>query len=283
MRMTTKWTVIMMALLAAACASPVRAQRNVSGAGNLASNERSFNRTLNVSGPVDLDVSTGSGTIDIQQHSGNNVEIHGRIRAGSDWFRSDRNIEDVVREIESNPPIEQNGNRIQIGPLPNRIQNISISYSIVVPAQTSVRAHSGSGGETISGLYGRVDATTGSGGITLTDLRGDITSSTGSGHIHAKVYGSLHAHTGSGTITAEGEQEGVWDLETGSGEIEVCLPQNAGFQVNAHTGSGGVVVDRPMTLQGRLDNRQRRDDSGKVGDGSYALDLRTGSGQIRIE
>jgi DUF4097 and DUF4098 domain-containing protein YvlB len=71
-------------------------------------------------------------------------------------------------------------------------------------------------------------------------------------------------------------------MQTGSGGINIRLPRSASFDLNAHTGSGGVTVDFPMTVQGRIDGR-RRDVTGRVGNGGYAMDLRTGSGHIRIE
>src|SRR5690242_15177115 len=72
----------------------------------------SFERTLNVAGMINLDVSTGSGSIDLKRGAGNRVEIRGRIRVGNNFFRSNANALDVVRRLESNPPIEQNGQTI---------------------------------------------------------------------------------------------------------------------------------------------------------------------------
>ena len=273
--------VMAFAIMVAACATTTHAISPQWRGGA----EGSFDRTLNVSGPAELDVSTGSGSIDIRQGSAGRVEIHGRIRAGSDWLRFSRDAEDVVREIEANPPIEQNGNRIRIGRLENRDsrRNVSISYEIVVPARASVRSHTGSGSQTIAGIEGPVDAGTGSGSITLTDVRGRISAETGSGSIHAGgVRGEFRARTGSGGIRVDGEQTGPWELQTGSGGVDIRLPQNAAFDLSAHTGSGGVTVDHPITVQGRID-RHRRDVSGKVRGGGHALDVRTGSGHIRIE
>jgi hypothetical protein len=250
--------------------------------------EGSFVRTLNVSGGVDLDVATGSGSIEIRRGSGNTVEVRGRIRAGSDRWRSDRDAQDLVREIESNPPIEQSGRMIRIGRERNRDRNndernLSISYEIVVPADTAVRAHTGSGSQNISGVSRGLEVGTGSGSLTLADIQGEINASTGSGSIRASgIRGALRMHTGSGGIDIQGEQTGRWDLETGSGGIAIRLPRNASFDLNAHTGSGGVSVDFPMTVQGRLDN-DRRDVRGSVGAGGHALTARTGSGRIRIE
>jgi len=251
-----------MALLAFAvvCASPSYMEAQRRGI------EGSFDRTLNVSGTVELDVATGSGSIDIRQGNSGRVEIHGKVRSGTDWFRSDRDAEDIVRDIESNPPIEQVGNTIHIGQdRDRRLNNVSISYEIVLPAQASVRSNSGSGHISVAGLSGPLEASTGSGSITVTSLRGQ-----------------LSAHTGSGSITADGEQTGRWNLETGSGSVQIRLPQNAGFVLNAHTGSGGVYGDFPITIQGRIERRPH-DLSGKVRGGGYALDVRTGSGSIRID
>jgi DUF4097 and DUF4098 domain-containing protein YvlB len=281
-----------------------------------------FDRTLNVSGPVDLDVATGSGRIEVRQGTAGRVQIHGVIRVGTDWWRrSEREAEDLVRQLESDPPIEQTGNMIRIGRMRSRdFDNVSISYQIDVPAQTALRSQSGSGSLNVTGLQGTVVTSTGSGSITLTDLRGNVRANTGSGTIRADgiaggfnattgsggvtlsqnasgdvdistgsgtvrasgIRGGLRIHTGSGGITAEGEQAGRWDLEASSGSITIRLPENAGFDLNAHSGSGGVHVDHPFTLQGRIDKR-RNDVSGRVRGGGHVLDVRTGSGSIRIQ
>jgi DUF4097 and DUF4098 domain-containing protein YvlB len=269
--------VFIFAVTFAACATTAQAGTQAQRS------EGAFDRTLNVSGAADLDVSTGSGSIDIRQGTAAQVVIHGRIRAGSDWFGFSRDATDTVREIEANPPIEQNGNSIRVGRLRDSIHNVSISYEIVVPAGSSVRSHSGSGSQHITGIGGPVEVNTGSGSITLSDARGQVTAGTGSGSITVSgLRGEFRAHTGSGGIRVEGEQTGRWEMETGSGGIDVRLPKSAAFDLNAHTGSGGVSVDFPMTVQGRIDGRARNV-SGRVGNGGYALDLRTGSGHIRIE
>jgi hypothetical protein len=247
--------------------------------------EGSFDRTLNVSGPVDIDVSTGSGSINIRSGSGNRVEIHGRIRAGESWWWPSRDSEDTVHRLEANPPIEQSGSTIRIGKTLEHdgIRNVSISYDIVMPAQANLRAHTGSGSQTVDGVNGRVDVGTGSGSILLRNIQGDVAATTGSGSIRATgVRGGLRMHTGSGRISVQGEQTGRWELGTGSGGVDIDLPSNAGFDLSAHTGSGGIDVRYPMTVQGRIDHN-RHDVSGKVGTGAYALNIRTGSGHIRIE
>ena len=47
--------------------------------------EGSFERTLQVTGPVDLDVSTGSGSIQIRTGGANQVQVTGHIKT-RDWL-----------------------------------------------------------------------------------------------------------------------------------------------------------------------------------------------------
>src|SRR5215470_6465142 len=140
-----RWTLlIIFATLTALCATAVYAAPQGRADG-------SFDRTLNVSGNPDVEISTGSGSIEIRQGPAGRAEIHGRIRAGSDWFGLSRDATDVVRQIEANPPIEQNGNTIRVGfDRGFSERNVSISYQVVLPARASVRAHSGSGSQTVA-------------------------------------------------------------------------------------------------------------------------------------
>ncbi len=70
-----------------------------------------FDRTLHVTGSVNLQVETGSGSIDVTTGSSNEVKVIGRIYA-SEWFGG--NAEERVKRLESNPPIQQSGNDIRI-------------------------------------------------------------------------------------------------------------------------------------------------------------------------
>src|SRR5215468_7178692 len=79
--------------------------------------EGSFDRTLNVSsGNVDLDVRTGAGSITVRSGGGNTVSIHAKIQARDNWlWNSGLSVEEKVKKLQANPPIEQNGNTIRIG------------------------------------------------------------------------------------------------------------------------------------------------------------------------
>ncbi len=310
-----------------------------------AAQEGSFDRTLKVSGPVDLDVVTGSGAITVNRGGDGQVVIHATIRASDNgWFSGD--VSGRIRDIENNPPVEQSGNSIRVGHFSDseRSRNVSISYDIQVPSDTRVHSRTGSGHIRVSTVTGPVDASTGSGGIDLDNIASEARLQTGSGGINIRnvpgavrahtgsgsiegtdlgggatvntaakfqgkalplassgtnsgnsyldfetgsggirlqnVTGELKASTGSGTIEAQGQQTGDWDLHTGSGGIRVRLPENSKFTLMARTSSGSVSTDFPITVQGTIN---RKELSGAVNGGGPHLDLHTGSGSIHIE
>ncbi|MBZ5591579.1 MAG: DUF4097 domain-containing protein [Acidobacteriia bacterium] len=260
----------------------------------------SFDRTLSVTGPVDVDVQTGSGRIEVHA-GGSSVVIRGIIRVREGFFGSS-SAQERVRAIETHPPIQQNGNTIRIGHLddPELRRGISIEYDLTVPAATKLRANTGSGSVVVDGIHGPVNAETGSGSVNISKIGDEVRAHTGSGRMELdSIQGSVDAHTGSGSIRGAGiagrivadtgsgsvhvEQTGSGDIRahTGSGGVTVHTPTETGFELRAHTGSGSITVDRPMTVRGTIGKHELM---AKVGGGGSAIvDVSTGSGSIRIQ
>src|SRR5277367_4370077 len=71
-----------------------------------------FERSLHVSGPVDLEVLTRSGDVTVRAGSSGSVSIRGKIYVGDHWLSGNRDAD--VHEIEQHPPIRQEGNSIHI-------------------------------------------------------------------------------------------------------------------------------------------------------------------------
>jgi hypothetical protein len=318
-------TLLMMAALPAAAAA-----QSVEGA---------FERTLTVSGPVDLDVVSGSGSIEIRPGAAGRLEVRARVRAGRDWGfgRSRLSAEERVRRIEASPPIEQTGDRVRIGRIVDDDvrDGVSISFTLTVPPETSVVSSTGSGAHRIEGVRGAVEATSGSGSIRIQDVGRDVRATTGSGSIAALMVGGsfearsgsgaiegsgvtgaidvrtgsgridvsqtgggdVHASSGSGSITlrgirgglrastasgslaVQGEQTADWRLSSASGSITIDLEGTPAFTLDAHSNSGGIVTDFPVTVAGTIG---RRDLRGSVNGGGALLHVRSTSGGIRI-
>lgn len=277
-----------------------------------------FEKAFPVTGTVNLDVQTHSGDIIVRSGQSGSVTVHGKIFVGDHWLFGDRHTD--VSAIEQNPPVRQDGNSIRIDYVNSR--DISVDYEITVPADTVVRARTGSGNQTIEGTHGNVDVQSGSGDMRLSQITGEIHIQTGSGNVRAQeisgavrggagsgdievqetgpgdidlhtgsgnvsvrgVDGTLHAEAGSGDVTAEGTQTGDWEIHTGSGNVNVRLPADAAFDANISTSSGNLDVGTPitMTVQGRV-NEAHKEIIGKVRGGGPSLTLHTGSGDIHID
>jgi len=302
-----------------------------------------FERTLKVDGPVEMDIATDSGNIDVRSGEPGSVRVRGTIRV------SRRVRPDVaarkIQEIENNPPIEQTGNLIRVGypkgmrryvNIGDAWRHVSISYELIVPVETRWKSETGSGDQSVVGLKGPVKATTGSGNIRLSDVgdetrvdtgsgdielrsvTGPVYARTGSGNIRASsiagsiraetgsgdlrleqssphpasletgsgtvelrgAQDSVRAQTGSGNIVIQGDPKGDWKLETGSGHVTLQVAPQASFTLHARTRSGGIATNIPMTIQGKVGGSELR---GTVRNGGSLVDVRTGSGDIRIE
>jgi DUF4097 and DUF4098 domain-containing protein YvlB len=141
----------------------------------------------------------------------------------------------------------------------------------------------GSGTIRVRNVGADVRAGTGSGDITLDGTKAAVEAHTGSGTVHIDhAVSGVHVHTGSGDITAAGEMPrgSRWDLETGSGTIEIHLPSSAAAEVHAHTSSGTISSSHTMTTSGALN---RHEFNGVMNRPDAMLTLRTGSGDIRID
>jgi Putative adhesin len=257
---------VVLTLATAAAAAPV-----------VAAQDGHFDRTLTVSGSVDLDVQTGSGEIRVHPGDAGKVEIHAKIHVNGSHLGD---AEGRVHQIESNPPIEQSGNTIRVGHSDDHelLRNISISYDITVPADTKLHSASGSGDQTIDGIRGPLDATSGSGSLHASKIGAEARVRTGSGDIELNsVQGSTHASTGSGSIRALGISGG---LTASSGSGSVILEQAAAGDVDVSTGSGEVELKR---VKGAV---RASTGSGTIvaqGQPTGAWKLRTGSGDVRVD
>src|SRR5215472_13223616 len=78
-----------------------------------AGDSATFDKSFAVTAPVRLEVSNGSGNVEIRGSADGVVHIHGKVMPGgwSIFGGSGKSVE----EVAANPPIEQSGNTIRIG------------------------------------------------------------------------------------------------------------------------------------------------------------------------
>lgn len=211
----------------------------------------SISYDIQVPGQTRLEAQTGSGNFSA---AGVELDINGRTGSGN------IRVEDTAGRVE-----------LSAGSGDVELHN----------ARGGGRLNSGSGNITADGVSGSLRASSGSGNVRIEQNgAGDVEANSGSGNIRVNgIKGSLRGSTGSGDIEASGEQHGDWNLHTGSGNVTVQLPKGAGFELDAHSGSGSIQTDREITVSGTLSHH---DIHGRAGSGGPMLVLRTSSGSIYL-
>ena len=262
----------------------------------------SFERTLSVAERPDIEIESGSGSIEVRQGAAGRVEVRGRIRATDwGWRRGRYSVEERVKNLEATPPVTQTGNAVRIGHIADAdLRNgVSISYEVIVPATSVLRSRTGSGSQRIEGVGGGVDASSGSGSIVVRHAGGRVKASAGSGGITADaIGGAFDASTGSGSIAGTGIG-GAMRVHTSSGGIEVTQTaagdvdassssgtvrvRGVNGGVRASTSSGGLHVEGQMAREWRLSSSSGHVTIDVPGSQGLEVDANSNSGSIAVD
>jgi len=183
--------------------------------------DNTFDRTFTISGPVRLELSNGSGNVDIRGTADGKVHVHGKVTKGwTLWGSSEKNIQDAV----SNPPLEQRGDTILIGKETSWLKNVAIDYQIEVPRDTEI------------------DAGVASGGVTIDQVRGPVKCSSASGYVHVyRVDRETQLNAASGSIEVSGIG-GILRVSTASGSVEIADVKG---DIQATAVSGSIQILNP--------------------------------------
>jgi ferric-dicitrate binding protein FerR (iron transport regulator) len=235
-----------------------------------------FDRTLNVSGPVQLELRGGSGHVQLRAGANSEVRIHGEYEVYGFGFESARREAD---DLATHPPIDQHGDVVRIGSDVERFSNSQVNYTIDVPAQTEARIEVGSANIDVSGIQGPLEVSAGSGHVSIHDVKEDVRVGTGSGTVDLEdIHGRVNAIVRSGGLHFS-EIGGDVTGEASSGHISVM---HARGRVEVHGGSGGVEVSAASQDLRATSSSGRVSISGDPAAGSY-WDIRSRSGSVTLD
>lgn len=202
------------------------------------SESATFDKTFQVSSPVRIEISSGSGSIEIRGSADGKVHVHGRVTEGGSWSMFGGSSKSV-QEVAANPPLEQNGSTIRIGKNSSWIKGVSIDYQVETPHDTEIDADVASGGITIDNVRGPVKAGSASGYVHVYRVERDTQVHAASGAIEvSNIGGYLSASSASGDITIA-DVHGDLKTSAASGSIKIARP---GDRVDASSASGSVEV-----------------------------------------
>lgn len=196
----------------------------------------SFDRSLDVSGPIRLELSNVAGDISIVGSADGKVHIHGDVRVSGFGFGDpQKRLDDVV----ASPPVELRGDTLRVGKETTRLHNVSIAYAIEVPRDTAVNSASVSGSQSVRGVRGPVQAASVSGAVHGEDIGREVKLSSTSGTVSADNCGDdVRATSVSGSVTVTNAKGDVL-AHSVSGNVEV---KNPGGRVDTDSSSGSVQV-----------------------------------------
>ena len=268
--------------------------------------------TIRRPGAPELTVSLDRGSLSIREHLGAEIEVEIRRTAQALSRQAAQTalaalVVDFERE-EGSGALAITGRRATAGAF-RPWEELGLHLEIAVPAGTAVTARTASGRIELHGLTGPTEATTASGRIVANGLRSPTGTNqdpvrlrTADGRIEGEgLEGSFRVVSGDGRIRLEGRlqqvtalsadgriavdvrgggasAEGEWLLRTGSGRIQLTLPESANAVMTA--------VGRPTTDDRHDFSDWRREGPialATLGDGSGPrIHLRTGDGSIRV-
>jgi hypothetical protein len=159
------------------------------------------------------------------------VIIHTRARSESD-------ARDLAHEIE----VDTSGTLRADGPSGRWRSSWSASFEITVPRRTDLDLDAMNGGISVAGVEGRLDLRTQNGGIDLDGVAGDVRGRTQNGGIDVRLTGSKWNGQG-------------LDLQTSNGGVEMRVPDGYSARLETGTVNGGMDIDFPITVSGRLTRR----------------------------
>jgi len=230
--------------------------------------EESFN--VNSGGTLAMD--SDSGSIEIESHNKNTVEITVQKKG--------KYIDDFeVTFAQDGNDVKVTGDKLKSSF--NWGGSSYIKYIVKIPQQYNVDLRTGGGSIELSDLAGKVDAYTSGGSISLGRITGDVEVKTSGGSIKVDdVAGNINAHTSGGSIKAKISKQPTQDcrLTTSGGSIKAYLSPSIAVDLNASTSGGGVSSE--IAVQGSM---KRSRIKGTINGGGPELYLKTSGGSVSVK
>jgi hypothetical protein len=184
--------------------------------------------------PIDVDAAPNGG-IDVEGGSGGQVRVQAKVVAQG-------YSEEEARQIASQVRIETSGTIRAEGPPTRSRRSWHVSYRLTVPEGAQLSLRTVNGGISLRDVSGTVDLRTVNGGVHVDRASGHVTGRTQNGGLHVQLEGTGW------------EGEGL-DLETSNGGVKLVVPEGYNAELETGTVNGGLDLDFPLTVQGRVKKR----------------------------
>ena len=208
--------------------------------------------TLHVDGRV-------NGGISVVGTARRDVLVRARIEAHA---RTRERAEELAHAVQ----VHTSGDRVYAeGPDTGNREWWSVEFEVEVPARSDLDLVAHNGGIAVAEVTGTLRMETMNGGIHLDAVGGDVTAETTNGGL---------------TVDLDGDRwqgKGL-DATTTNGGVRVLVPASYSAHLETGTVNGGVDIDFPVTVQGRIGRRISTD----LGRGGPTVRVMTTNGGVSI-
>jgi DUF4097 and DUF4098 domain-containing protein YvlB len=225
-------------------------------------------KTLSVSGPVDLVVENDFGFVTVRPGTDGKVVVK-TDKTG--WGSSEADAQQALKDLKV--VIEQDGDKIRVYlQRPADVDFINIgpggaqaNFTVTVPAETNVDLRSDNGELTLSGTQGTASLNTSFGDVTVKELTGGLSVTASNGRITAE------------NINAE---DAAISLSSDFGDI--TTDTIAGKDVTIKSTNGAMTLNQ-VEASGKLEARSDFGDLEIKAGTAGILDVHTSNGKVLVE
>lgn len=208
-----------------------------------------------------LEVDAGqNGGISVAGWDRDEVRVVARIQARGDDEARAREIARAV-DVQVGALIRADGPGLRR----SRDEHWSVSYELQVPRRMGLRLDAHNGGIGLEDLAGEVEARTTNGGIAVLGGAGRIRGQTTNGGLRIELTGDTWQGDG-------------LELRSTNGGVHIRVPEGYSAELETGTVNGGLELDFPITVQGRLQRTIRT----TLGEGGPLIRAITTNGGVRI-
>jgi hypothetical protein len=220
-------------------------------------------RDQSLSGIPELDIDTGgNGSIRVRGTSGSTVRVRFRIVG---YAGSERQARELVAAVR----IRTDRGQIRAtGPLSDDTHWWNVAVDVETPRDMPLTLTTRNGGIGIDGVSGRIRFEATNGSIALAAVAGDVRGRTVNGNVDVELEGRRW------------DGDGL-DVATDNGHLRLRLPPGYSADLHADTDNGGIALDVPVVVRGRLGDLGRHVDA-TLGCGGAPLRVRTVNGGVSI-
>jgi hypothetical protein len=213
--------------------------------------------TLPAAGRLTVDGDTNGG-ISIKGEDRRDLNVRAVVHA---WAANDTEAERIANEVV----VRSDGTLRAEGPDQNGRTGWSVSYEILAPRAIDLSLETHNGGIEIMDVRGDLTFEALNGGISLDGVAGNVRGRTTNGGVTA-------------TLTGKKWDGAGLDIETTNGGVRLRVPEDYSAQLEASTVNGGLDLDFPVTVRGRIG----REISTTLGGGGAPVRAATTNGQVRV-